>query len=139
MHAAHLRGVDVVSEQALLMRYLQEMRRIRAVPSTNDEDEIEIWLLLVQRAVRHLVDRILPNLRRVTDRIERRKVLLDILRAERGHHRLLKELPDRLRLLLVHGRLVGQTNLLQVLARVKVRRGGLGVFRHKLLVGEGAW
>jgi hypothetical protein len=78
------------------------MRGIRRVPSTDDEDEVEVLCGVV---VGHLGDRVLAHLRRIADSIESRKVLLDVLGAELRHHHLLEELANRLRLLLVHGRL----------------------------------
>ena len=52
---------------------------------------------------------------------------------------LVHGMEPHLRLLLVHRRLVCEPNLLEVLARVKVRRGGVPIFGEQLVRGEAPW
>mmetsp|Transcript_7824 Transcript_7824/g.13179 ORF Transcript_7824/g.13179 Transcript_7824/m.13179 type:complete len:564 (+) Transcript_7824:174-1865(+) len=130
-----LLDVDVVAAQPHLVRDLEQVRRVRRVPPAHHEHKVERRLLGL---LAHLLHRVLPHLRRVADRVEGGKVLLDVLGAEGGHHGLLEELSDRLRLLLVHGGLVGKADLAQVYPRVEVRRRGVAVLGHQLLRREAA-
>jgi hypothetical protein len=61
----------------------------------------------------------------VADGIKLHVVLVDLRGPVLLHHRLLEELADGLRLLLVHGRLIGESNIFQHRVRIEPSRDGI--------------
>ena len=127
--------VDVVRRDSPHLRDLEQVRGVRRVEPSHDQDEVQVRLGRVVVHVAKFVDGVLSDLRGVAYGVELVVVVVDQVRAVLAHHRLLQKLADGPRLLLVHGGLVGQADLLQVLVRIKVRAARLAELLHERLRG----
>lgn len=74
------------------------------------------------------------NLSSIANRVELHVVRLHVLRPVLLHHGLLQELSNRSGFLLVHGRLIRQSNLVQHGIRIKTLGHGLAKVLHKGLL-----
>mmetsp|Transcript_38481 Transcript_38481/g.92140 ORF Transcript_38481/g.92140 Transcript_38481/m.92140 type:complete len:489 (+) Transcript_38481:151-1617(+) len=127
--------VYVVRPDAPHLRDLEQVRGVRRVESSYNQDEVQVRLGRVVVHVAKFVDGVLSDLRGVAYGVELVVVVVDQIRSVLAHHRLLQKLADGPRLFLVHGCLVGQTNFLQVLVRIKVRAARLAELLHESLLG----
>mmetsp|Transcript_16661 Transcript_16661/g.22898 ORF Transcript_16661/g.22898 Transcript_16661/m.22898 type:complete len:466 (-) Transcript_16661:174-1571(-) len=123
-----VRAVHVVGPLARVDGDLQQVRRVAGVPAAHHQDE-------VQGLVREqLLDGVLPLLGGVADRVELDVGLPDLLRPVGAHHRLLQQLADGAGLLLVHGGLVSQAHLAQVLVGIEPLGHGVLELGHEFLL-----